>query len=291
MKRFLKNTLLFASIFAVMAALVSSYFFFRKSQVDAQLDEIAEHECLIVGDSQMQRLDPEIFSRSTYNFSSLGEHYYFTYHKLKEVLSSEQSEVECILLGASLHNFAPVYGRLMNMKKTEGKDSFSRFLYLIPTCSGEFIELAEVTLPKLMSGVFCSPDWGGYFRSEASNPDSATINRVFKMHYERETDEALYSQSQAIYLQKIDSLCAAKSIPLFLCSTPYHPEYLRRIDPGYRNYFEAVVSSLEHAESISFLKDHPDPSIMSDANHLNVRGGKIYAQRIDSILQQKLKTK
>jgi hypothetical protein len=53
-----------------------------KSNVDAKLEKMGAHETLIMGDSQMQRINGKYFSSTTKNTASSGEHFYITYNKL-----------------------------------------------------------------------------------------------------------------------------------------------------------------------------------------------------------------
>ena len=53
----------------------------NKLYVELELKKISEYESVIMGDSQMQRIKPNLFDVKTYNFASSGEHYYITYRK------------------------------------------------------------------------------------------------------------------------------------------------------------------------------------------------------------------
>ena len=83
-------------------------FFYKKIKVSTKFEQISGYEYLLMGDSQMQRINSSYFSGAACNIASSAEHYYFTYRKLLRLLENEDHNIRKIILGAAPHNFAPL---------------------------------------------------------------------------------------------------------------------------------------------------------------------------------------
>jgi hypothetical protein len=71
-------------------------------------------------------------------------------------------------------------------------------------------------------------------------------------------------------------------------STPYHQDFLKKVDLGYYDFFAVGLSKIKSKKHINFLSDTPKSEWMSDGNHLNKHGGAIYSQKISLILKDSL---
>ncbi|MFO7863237.1 MAG: hypothetical protein R6U85_04495 [Salinivirgaceae bacterium] len=259
-----------------------------KSNVDAKLEKMGAHETLIMGDSQMQRINGKYFSSTTKNTASSGEHFYITYNKLKHILNAQTSRVKRIVLGVSVHSFAPVYNRMLDLSLSEGKNSWERYLYFLSSYRvDEPFNIENIPVKNTLAGIYKGPDWGGLFESEHSNPDSATIERIYTMHFSGKGNAQKICENQRKYLYLIDSLCKANNIALFLCSTPYHSAYKNRISDKYFDFFHETMNHFNANQHINFLSEPPNAAWMSDANHLNVEGAAIYSKKIDQIIHER----
>jgi len=284
------------SIFIIPTILVGLftllYYKYNRNRVNFELTNIANFECLILGDSQMQRIDPKAFSFDAYNFASSGEHYYFTYQKLKKIISTVDHKIKIIVLGVSVHNFSPVYNRLFDLDFPEGQRSLSRYLYFIDLDEHVFIKDKKKLLSKsLIKGIYLNSDWGGFTKSTYKNPDSLTIMKTLEMHYGIASLEKRHSEEQMKYLHLIDSLCKSNSISLFLVSTPYHPFYMKNIHPYYTNNFKKVLNNMENTNYINYLDYQIDPILMSDGNHLNYKGSEIFSKKINERINTQMHNK
>ncbi len=252
-----------------------------KIHTDAKLSELSEYPHLLMGDSQIQRIHGELIFENAQNIASSAEHYYFTYQKLLRLVQNKNHQIDTLILGVSIHSFAPVYNRLFSIRFPEGKRSLERYLYFIPLFDeSNFLTEFEHLLKPLMVGIFSSPYWGGFHESDHSNPTEETINTTFDMHFSIKQNEEKFSYSQRAYLYKIDSLCTANNIDLILLSTPYHPLYKEKLDSDYIDFFSATLGKLDHRYHLSFIADDIDPNLMSDANHLNKLGAIKYSKII-----------
>jgi hypothetical protein len=282
MKKFGIRILMFCIPAFVFPFVTFLFYSYSKSEVESKFQELSGYECLLMGDSQIQRLKGELITTNSKNIASSGEHYYFTYNKLLKIIRSKDSKLRQIILGASIHNFAPIYNRLFNLDFSEGKTSFERYLYFInPTEDTTFIKDHKQLLQlRLIMAAYYTPDWGGLIESSNSNPTKEVIDKTFGIHYSIARNELKFSDSQKTYLYKIDSLCSVHHIDLVLMSTPYHTQYTEQIRPEYFDFYSQTLAKLSHRKHLNFLSDKPDPSLMSDANHLNTQGVNYYSEII-----------
>jgi hypothetical protein len=248
----------------------------------SQIHTIGAYNTLLMGDSQIQRINPENFTSSTYNFASMGEHYYFTYNKLKLITDFKDSNLKQVVVGFSPHNLAPVFCKLFDHSTPEGSKSLRRYFYFIR--GSAFITIEErFEIVNLRNLFHAKTDWGGYFKSSYSNPDTFNINKTLEMHFGGNTYGVCESQIE--YLNKIIELCKAKKINLVLLTTPYHPYYRIRLDNGYLTTYKDLLAKYDDLTIINYLDDEIDPDWMSDANHLNVKGSEYYSKNINAIIE------
>lgn len=286
MKKFGYRLLIFGLPALIFVFTTLMFYYFTQLKVQSEAKRISEYKCLLMGDSQIQRFNSNLLNSGTKNIASSAEHYYFIYNKLLKVLQNKDHKVKTVILGVSIHNFAPVYNRLFDIRFAEGKLSLERYLSFIPSLNNnDFLNNARPPLYSVIKGVYKGGDWGGGTESNYSNPDTNTINRIFRMHFSIKENEEKYSQSQKKYLNKIDSLCLSHGIDLFICSLPYHPLYQNKIEEEYFEFFYQTISELKRYYHINFLLDIPKPDWMSDASHLNKEGAAIYSKKINEIVE------
>lgn len=286
MRKFITRLALFIipSLLFVLGSII--WFYVIKSQTNSEFQQISEYENILMGDSQIQRINPSFFESKTKNLANSAEHFYFTYKKLEQILKNKNHKIKKIILGVSVHSFSPVYDRLFDINSPEGKRSFRRNLYTIsPFLNNEFVKPKNLNVSDVVSGVLRKPTLGKFKESTNTNPDSTTINKAFKMHYSIKNNEKKYSLSQQKYLKKIDSTCSSNNIDLFLCSTPYHANYQQKIDSSYTTFFYNTINSLNKTKHINFLFETPLNKYMSDANHLNKVGAEFYSKKINQALK------
>tara|TARA_B100000809_G_C15083552_1_gene510553 strand:- start:37 stop:903 length:867 start_codon:yes stop_codon:yes gene_type:complete len=281
MKRFLKKVILFLSVPVVLIG-ITELVFYRDMQkrVEARFNQLAKSKVLLMGDSQIQRLDSSLFADSTSMLASSGEPYYATYFKLKRILDQDDVKVENVILGASPHNFAPIYNKILDREWPEGKKSMKRYFFFLDIHNSIYFNYKDVFSPKFIELIWSEPEWGGYVVSENSNPDSVTINKIFKMHY---GDDSLKYRSEGMqleYLELLSELCEKGGIKLHLISTPYHKDYVKRISPKYIGRMSVALEVMKYTKYIDFMTDDVDPNFMSDANHLNSLGSRYYTNKL-----------
>ncbi len=284
MKRFLRDILLFLTVPATALLLWLAWNIIVGTTVSSRLERIAQNKVLIMGDSQMQRLDPAGFSSTAYNLASSAEHYYFTLQKLRTITSFNNHNVETVVLGLSAHTFSPTYTRLFDPGEAEGRQSIRYYRHF--THDDAFLKMRHLTdIRVLRSAALAKPEWGGYRTSAAASPDTATLEQIFEMHYGG--TDTVPCASQRYWLGRIVELCRSSNIRLVLVSTPYHPWYYERTERKYFGLLEDVVAEYTgRIEYVNFLRPPVSPSLMSDANHLNATGAAIYTRLINEIIMK-----
>lgn len=291
MKKFLINSIVFCLfpllvIFLAIGVIYNHYYVTLKELSDSY-QHIAQNELIIAGDSQAQRINGSLINSNHANIGSSGEHYFFTYRKLQKLLSNSDNQVKQVLLGTSIHNFAPVYSKLINAQLPEGKKSVKLHLYFLTINDLVFLSGSYKNIPfsTIKEALNKDVKTDGFYESTNSNPSDSVINRIFNSHYASSTSSAEFAKYQKEYLLKIDSLCHDKNVELYLVSTPYHIKYKRQIDSAYISYFEQAVNETSWSHHINFLADTTEPSLLSDANHLNKDGSEIYSKQIKELIR------
>lgn len=280
MKKSLQRILIFLIPIVLSLLFTIAYFYNHKLKVEAELESISRYECLIMGDSQMQRINPEYFNLKTYNFASSGEHYFFAFEKIKRLIKFEDNNIKCVILGVSPASFAPVYNRMFNTDYIEGRNSLTRYLYFVSLDYNEFLQDVDILSKSMFNGIYRKPDWGGLTRSVHKNPDSAIVDMEFHQHFKIVLSEDQYSSVQAKYLSRIDSICNVNDINLVLVSLPFHPYYMKKVDSSYFNVLDQTVYSMSKVKYIDYLDYKINPDLMSDASHLNTKGGDMFTKKI-----------
>jgi len=282
MKRFISKILIFFIPLILSILLWFIYYLHTYSKVNTKINTISGYEVLIMGDSQMQRINADYFNPQAYNFASSGEHFYFTYQKINKIIGLKKCNVKNIILGVSAHSFSPSYTRLFDFSSPEGQKSIKRYSYFIDW--NEFLRnkgIPDIAMARNI--MFGKPDWGGYYLSNNANPDTVMIRKTLEAHYAGRDKN--YCSSQVKYLNEIVSLCNRNNINLFLVSTPYHPYYLRNVDDSYFRILKNTVSEYKGVSYINYLGKEINTGWMSDGNHLNEIGSQVYSKMINDTIK------
>tara|TARA_B100000768_G_C11284815_1_gene381670 strand:- start:10517 stop:11383 length:867 start_codon:yes stop_codon:yes gene_type:complete len=281
MKRFLKKVILFLSVPVVLIS-ITELVFYRDMQkrVEARFNQLAKNKTLLMGDSQIQRLDSSLFQDNAAMLGSSGEPYYVTYIKLKRILDQDIVKVENVILGVAPHNFSPIYNKILDKELPEGKKAKKRYFYFLNIQENIYFNYKEMLSPNLIELIWSKPEWGGYVVSENSNPDSGIIDKIFKMHYRDDSVNYSLEGMQSDYLELISELCENRGLKLYLVSSPYHKDYLTRISPKYIDHLSAALEGIKYAKYIDFMTEDVASGFMSDANHLNSLGSSYYTRKL-----------
>jgi len=243
-----------------------------------------KYSILIMGDSHMARIDPKLLHDKTKNLASPGEHYFYTYSKLKTIVDNRESKIKTIVIGIGPHNFSPIYQKLYDLNTSEGRGSLENYLYFINFSEAKGYSFWNfITNPAFFKGIFTTPVFGGWYASNNSNPKLSIVIGSLRMHYNGKDADG--SSSQIFYLEEIIKLCNEKGIKLIGLSTPVHPEYKKRMPKKYLE-LNSSLSKIYSTKMIylNYFSYKLSNIFFADGDHLNILGSKVITSKVDSIL-------
>lgn len=287
MKKFASKIVLFLIPLIAFIVITIIFYNYQKSKMYLEFENISKnYKTILMGDSQMQRINPKYFEEKTYNLANTGEHYFFTYQKLL-LLTQQKNNIKNIVLGASLHSFSPVYNRFFDVSFPEGKRTLKNNFYLLNKSNRKhFFEFSLPFTKELVDGIYRNPIKEGLKQSNKENPSLKVIDKSLQMYFSVKNNEQEISFSQIKYLKLIDSLCSVKNINLYITTLPSHKIYLEKVDTLYFDTYKKSLKNLNTIKYFNFLEDNLDDSIFSDANHLNNEGAEIFSKKISNILNK-----
>ncbi len=238
---------------------------------------------VLVGDSQIQRVNPEYFGVPTLNFAGSGEPYFVSYAKLKRLLDGEDHAIQTVILGVSPHNFSPAYQRLTQPQTSEGQRTLKAYLHLMDLWESSNFQLPGILFnPSFHKAFFKTPEWEGLIESSHENPDEAIISKNLKMFSAE--GEPIDSSHQMRYLEAIIALCNDHNVKLIALSTPVHSRFAEQIPREYEELLSTFIQNHPQLEHMDLRSVDLDPSFYSDGNHLNRKGAALISQRISTYI-------
>ncbi|WP_299214074.1 hypothetical protein [uncultured Dokdonia sp.] len=290
MKKFIFKLLLFilpVILFPVLIASIDALVFKKNnSQSDVKI--------LIIGDSHTETGINDGLNPKIKNISQSGETYFFTYYKLKKILSNE--DLSKVVLSLSPHNLS-----FFQDEKTYALNNSDRYKNLYPRY---FFSLEPQGVQKLnensQENIYSVLNLilktniktlikgrnayiGNYKESQKSNLDTLLINEKIKTHFYNSKNE-LYDESQVQieYLKKIHDLCIEKGIGLYIINLPVHNLYKSQIPTNATSNFEKVILELKN-KGVSILEysqiELPD-NYFGDGDHINSFGANQITQKL-----------
>ncbi|GAA3790052.1 hypothetical protein GCM10022271_22970 [Corallibacter vietnamensis] len=288
MRNYLVQLLKFTIIPILFCVLVFVLFITKKEKrKDIWHDISISNKIILMGDSEIKRIPPSAISDSTYNYATIAEHHYFTYLKLKNLLSYPDSNINTVVLGLSVHNFAPIFEKYFSSKTARGNSSFERYLYDLPYKNNDFIDFFSFQkklvsyFPDLLKD---DTDWG-YVESLSENPSDKIVGDAIDLHYNHPNTTMCLSQLE--YLEKIVNLCTTNNIRLVVVSMPVHFKYKINVEEKYYTILADFIKQNPDIEYQNYLHLDIDSKYMADGNHLNTNGGIL----IGNYIKERLKVK
>ncbi len=281
MKSFLKSLFIFLLLPISLAVLT---FLVREKITDCKLQEIAnEYDNIIMGDSHMARLNPNMFDEKTINIATPGEHYFYTYFKLKKLTSSHSFKFSNVIIGVSPINFSPALQKIFDLRNIEAKTMLKKNLMFLDFNNDEYNLEKYLSLNYTYIGIFWPTEWGGFINSNNSFTDSTNIYNALDIHYNKRELHNLSVQDK--YLIKIIQLCKDNSIKLYCVSTPVAYEYRKKIPVEYRlKYYSIMKRFIKDAMWVNLSESILPDSLFADADHLNEHGSKFVTPIVNKVL-------
>ncbi|MDN3666174.1 hypothetical protein QWY92_12250 [Algibacter miyuki] len=254
MKKFIIKIVFFILpilIFPVLLKQVDSYIF-KKTTTNLK------GNILVLGDSHTQTGINDNLNIALDNLSQSSETYFFSYYKLKKIIS--QRKPAMIILGLSPHNLT-----FFQDEKTYGFNESTRFKALweryyfslnyegIKTLNKNSstnvysitTNILNTNFKEILRGK--NAYIGGFRKSEETNLDSILLNNKIKIHFYNNKNKVYKeSQVQIEYLNKIYDLCKENDIIFNVINLPTHKLYKSKIPNEVLNTYDKIIKNLKN---------------------------------------------
>jgi len=298
MNTFVKKLSIFLALLAILSIVFITISFIT-IQNQASTIRFEEHiSTIIIGDSHTQTaINDSIFPNSL-NISMSGEHFFYSYLKLKRILPNNK-KIKNVYLGVSYHSFSGMYDKFVfNYSKT--KLMFPRyfslftiedFKYLVkhnsfkavkilPEVFREHVHLLYITHPEIED----YPFMGNFEKRSKSKLNYTTVNKAIKSHYlTGKGNNQSISKTQSKWLHEIINLCKNKDIVLYLINTPISKDYKQEIpDLFLKNYEKNIDSALLNitVKHLDYSQFELPKHCYGDGDHINQFGAEIFTKQL-----------
>jgi len=269
---------------------------------------------LVVGDSHpMSSLNPSII-KGAINVSLDSENYFFTYYKIKHILS-KNPQIRNLILGLSYHNISRSYEEIHLFSEDKLKDALDTYYLLldddgkniIRSYNSAFIEnyikydlgvpvkyykndlfIKTVCNMKMNKGDYLF--LGNYYGSKNSNLNTEQICNKIEKYFYIDGKYGGTSKLMVNYLVKIIELCRNNGISIYLYNSPLHSLYKERIPLSSVNDYDALINSLKNKYSDVVYIDYSDIYLenkcFGDGDHVNSCGAEFASIGINNLLKK-----
>ena len=267
-----------------------------------------ESPILLIGDSHIECSVNDLPYEQLENRATSGEFYYFTYHRIKNLVTQANAENKKIrAIGVtfhvnSMHPEKDIFLLNDNIKShyiTTYTPIFRKrechpHLYNIPITDSSLSLLLMSYLPQFydIKGLLTvrkfrnMENYSGGFRSTRVKPftyNEAKLKRMMTQLYAepsiKSDSDSKFSTLQVNHLELIAQLAKNHHIPLVLINTPLHKDYNSHIPEKHKRQLLELADSLQRKFGAIYLDYHdmslPD-SHFRDYNHLNPTGAAVF---------------
>lgn len=259
-----------------------------------------ETKTILIGDSHAQfGLNDKIIPNSL-NMSYRSEKFIWSYLKLQKFLNLNK-HIKHVVLSVSYHSFAKGndieilgsersffyarYGFLYNVEdyknlfaeKYFNKDLFLNFLkYQVGVPIEGHKEIRMVLIDKLWHRNKRPEFWGAYKDISENDLSVKRLQKTANRHFSKKGRSNL----QTIYFKKIIKLALDRGVKLTLVTLPVHTDYLFKIPPEQKRYYESSIMMAKKwgVNSINLSRLKIQKSYFKDYDHLNQKGAAFIAK-------------
>lgn len=295
MKRFLKRTLLFLSVFfsGTLVIVFTIHYLIKKS---SNFSLVKNDSFVVFGHSHPECAFNDSLIINCTNLAQSGESYFYTYHKAKEVLSKNKLDVVFIEFsnivinndmnewiwgpekaGGFFHLYLPFMSKL-------------DMLFLVKKQKSEFLKTLSKSTRKNLIQLFSSKNnlaskkYGGYLYLERNKLEEEIKNLPSKVNDTINSKYAL-SEDNIRYLEKIVAHCNKKKTKVYFIRTPQH-KFFSRLNEA--QLLEIKNTRFRDIEFLDFdnlpLKD----GLFGDLGHLNHKGARVFSLWFNHLIQSGL---
>ena len=230
------------------------------------------------------------------NLGKSGESYFYSYVKLKKILSQNKSisivflEFDNNQIDKSMNDWIwgekyikyryPIYAPFMGFEENQlllrkNFPAFQHSFALAARKSWETIFKSDFNYTKKI---------GGYTALNKSEIDSLISAQKKNTEGIAQITDLPIENFRCI--NKILNLCKSKNVTVYLIRSPLHPKY-----KGYRNekiFLDLIKTKFPRIEFLDFSKYNLEDSEFADLEHLNYKGAKKFSLMFNELLQQGL---
>lgn len=300
MKNFFKNTILFAigaSLFVLLIIVFSN----KKINHSSVFSIPVNISTLILGHSHSQNSFNDSLIDNTKNFSQSGEIYFYSYLKLKKVVSINDkiknvfveftNNQICLDMEKWTKNEQYISYKVPKYAPIMDVDDYK---YIISENPIAFLKTIPILFQKNLHCVLFKEkdyikysDWGGFFRDKKMKVDSLLLAR--KANPIKPDLGKDYTDINLKYLDKIISFCKANKINVYLVRSPQHKEYT-----GVSNEKKYQELLNNRYKNIPFLDFNNFPLLNEDyrdLDHLNYKGARKFSIFFNTLFRNGLLNK
>jgi hypothetical protein len=296
MRAFLKKTISTIIIFIIgLLSFVFIIHFIVKYKSDFILS--TETKFIIFGHSHPECAFNDGLIANFINLSKSGEGYFYTYQKVKEVLS--ENKIDAIFIEFSntqiskhmdewiwgfekMNAYFPVHSPFMDK---------SDMLFLYNKNNKDFPKVISTStrhnLTRVLSFDYSiSKRYGAYNRLER-NKITESINKINFNSDTRDKKQEI-STDNIKYLEKIINYCNRKNTKVYLIRSPQH-KYFPRLNES--NLLEIKNNNFKDIEFLDFDNFPLQDEEFGDFGHLNYKGAKVFSLWFNQLIKNNLLSK
>jgi hypothetical protein len=253
---------------------------------------------IILGHSQPECGINDSLLHNVQNFSQGGESYFYTYQKLKKLVTANPQIENVVISYANnqiqermdawiwddkyLYNSYPKYHFMMEREDIMllAKHNFGEWLMAEAKTFKDFAWFIAKNRKNYLSG----GNWGGYLYLERGKVDS--LLKTDYLEKERRDIRLKLSEANLEYLSKIVQFCNEKNIKLAFLRMPVRADM-----PFLKNETQYQEVKRKRFSNIALLdfKDFPvAPDEFGDFDHLNHKGAKRFSKYFDMLIENGL---
>jgi hypothetical protein len=286
MRKLIYKFTLFISIIVTLHILLFLHFNFQvKRNINNYI--LPKHiNSLIIGDSHIQLAFNEKLIENSVNISNASEVYMHSYEKIKKI-TTNNSQIRTIYIGASYHNFSSYYDT-----EIYSLNSFKKYFYIYSIHEqiqqiGKYeinSDFVSSVYKQFFSNIFS--DWMGGFeviKSDIFLTKKTIRKRILAQYYNENTLNSL-SKNNIEFLKQIISYCNSKNIELVIVNTPLHHAYQEHIPAKFKNFYLNFMQS-NKLKVIDFVKySFSNDDFLPDGDHLSEKGSKKVSKIFNSLI-------
>lgn len=298
MNKFIKNVILTILLFPIgLVLFVSVVHIFVRKQYDFSLKE--NYKYLILGHSHPECAFNDNLIDNFKNLSKSGESYFYTYQKVKKILSINR-KIEAVFIEYSNN----VINKSMDYKWIWGYEKMNAYfpvhspfmdkkdiIFLYRKNPQDFLKVISTStrnnLNRIVSlHLHIDKRYGGY--------NHLVRNKVEELIKEKNTELKETPKEQGIainninYLEKIIDYCNDKNVKVFLIRSPQHKFFTRDNE---NKLYRIRNERFKNIEFLDFDKFPLKDDQFGDFGHLNYKGAKIFSLWFYDLIKDGLLTK